>query len=72
MMKDIAITTPFIKLDGFLKFSGVVMSGGEAKGLISDGQVSVCGDVCLVLRKKLYPGDSVQVKGENFRVISKE
>jgi ribosome-associated protein len=32
-----------IKLDQFLKFSGVVMTGGEAKLRIQDGEVLVNG-----------------------------
>ena len=37
----------------------MVSSGGEAKQLIQDGQVSVNGEPCLQRGKKLRPGDKV-------------
>jgi len=60
-VKQIAITTEFIKLDSFLKFAGVCETGGEAKILIQEGQVSVDGETCTMRGKKLYPGMTVQV-----------
>ena len=62
-VEPIAITTDFIKLDSFLKFAGVCGTGGEAKLLISEGQVLVDGEVCTMRGKKLYPGMAVQVTG---------
>ena len=58
---DIKITTPFIKLDQLLKFSGVADSGSFAKELIFEGFVSYNGEVCLMRGKKVYPGDTVRV-----------
>ena len=55
-METIAIHTEFIKLQDFLKFAGATDTGGEAKNLIQDGQVSVNGEVCLQRGKKLRPG----------------
>ena len=42
----ISITTEYIKLEALLKLANLVGSGGEAKVLIQEGQVSVNGDVC--------------------------
>lgn len=62
------ITTPFIKLDAFLKFSALVSSGGEAKTVISDGLVGVNGETCLQRGKKLYPGDTVSFCGAEYKI----
>ena len=42
-----------------MKLANMVSSGGEAKQLIQDGQVSVNGEPCLQRGKKLRPGDEV-------------
>jgi ribosome-associated protein len=57
------IDTPYIKLDSFLKAVNVVSSGGEAKILITDGQVRVNGVVENRRGRKLYPGDRVELNG---------
>ena len=62
--EKITITTEFIKLDAFMKFTNVVMTGGEAKMLIQDGAVKVNGEVCTMRGKKLRPGDVVEVGGQ--------
>lgn len=56
-MKEIEINTDYITLDAALKFSGSASTGGEAKILISNGDVSVNGEICLMRGKKLRPGD---------------
>lgn len=57
----IQIDTEFIKLEGLLKFSGVAMTGGEAKLLIQEGAVSVNGAVCTMRGKKIHAGDVVRI-----------
>ena len=58
-MEKITIKTDFIKLDALLKFAAMVGTGGEAKYVISEGMVSVNGEVCTMRGKKIYPGDKV-------------
>ena len=65
---SIKITTEFIKLDALLKFASLVGSGGEAKALIQDGQVLVNGEVCTMRGKKIRPGDTVSLDGEEVIV----
>lgn len=60
-MNEIKISTPFIKLDQFLKYSGIALSGGEAKEMIADGIVMVNGEPCFMRGKKIYPGDKVKI-----------
>ena len=63
MEQTIPINTEFIKLEALLKLANVVSSGGEAKVLIQDGQVTVNGEVCTQRGKKMRPGD-VAVLGD--------
>ncbi|MCR4935581.1 MAG: RNA-binding S4 domain-containing protein [Oscillospiraceae bacterium] len=67
-MEQINITTPFIKLDAFLKFCGAVGTGGEAKVQIAAGQVLVNGELCTQRGKKLRPGDRVRYAGQDYAV----
>lgn len=64
----ISITTEYIKLEALLKLANLVGSGGEAKVLIQEGQVSVNGDVCTMRGKKLRPGDHVTFQGRELLV----
>lgn len=57
-----------IRLDQFLKLSGAVATGGQAKLLIQDGQVQVNGETELRRRRKLHPGDVVTLDEESFVV----
>ena len=68
-MEEILVSTEFIKLDSFLKFSGVVSLGSEAKMYILDELVSVNGEVCTQRGKKLYKGDVVEFNGEEYKVV---
>jgi ribosome-associated protein len=62
------IDTPFIKLDSFLKAINAVSSGGEAKHLISTGEVLVNGEIETRRGRKLFPGDQVKIGGETYPV----
>ena len=64
----VKIDTEFIKLDSFLKAVDAVCSGGEAKIIISEGMVSVNGEVELRRGRKLRPGDRVELGGTSFLV----
>ena len=64
--QSLAIHTEFIKLQDALKYANIVYSGGEAKQMILDGEVSVNGEVCTMRGKKLRPGDRFQFQGYKF------
>lgn len=64
----IEITTPFIKLESLLKFTGAVGTGGESKLRIQNGEVKVNGEVCTMRGKKIKNGDTVELMGEAFTV----
>ncbi len=63
MDKEIAIHTPFIRLDALLKLAGMADTGGAAKIMVQSGQVLVNDAVCLQRGKKLVPGDRVKIAG---------
>ena len=62
-METITITTEFIKLQDLLKFGNLVSTGGEAKQLILDEQVTVNGEICTMRGKKVRGGDCVTFAG---------
>ncbi|MEI6205166.1 MAG: RNA-binding S4 domain-containing protein [Desulfuromonadales bacterium] len=58
-----SINTSYIKLDSFLKMINAVSSGGEAKIVIAEGEVSVNGLLEIRRGRKLYPGDRICFRG---------
>ena len=66
--EKITISTPFIKLDQFLKFSGTVADGSDARFLILEGYVEVNGEKEIRRGRKLYPGDNVRVEYEGQEI----
>jgi len=65
MTSEEAVT---IKLDQFLKLTGSVETGGQAKLLIQGGEVLVNDEIETRRGRKLKPGDVVVVDGESFQV----
>ena len=57
-----------IKLDQFLKFSGISSTGGQAKWMIVDGEVKVNGVVETRRGRKLVDDDQVTVAGKTLKV----
>lgn len=68
-MKEIKISSEFIKLDQFLKWAGLADSGVDAKHFITEGMVEVNGETELRRGKKLYPGYKIKFQGEEFIVL---
>jgi len=58
-----------MKLDQFLKWSGVTDTGGQAKRLVQDGLVRVNGEVETRRGRKLAPGDRVEVSGQEAPLV---
>lgn len=57
-----------IRLDQFMKLSGLAMSGGQAKHLIQGGYVFVNGELETHRSKKLHPGDKVTLGDQTVTV----
>jgi ribosome-associated protein len=58
----------YIKLDQFLKQMQAVSTGGQAKLMIQDGEVSVNGEVETRRGRKLVTGDRVSLDGQTWVV----
>jgi ribosome-associated protein len=67
-MKNVTITTEFIKLQDLLKFANLVETGGMAKECVQCGEVTVNGEVCTMRGKKIRPGDVVELEGIQMTV----
>ncbi|MGN0985469.1 MAG: RNA-binding S4 domain-containing protein [Candidatus Enterenecus sp.] len=67
--EKIKISTEFIKLEGLLKFAGAVETGGEAKVIIQEGEVTVNGEVCTMRGRKIRPGDRVELGGQIALIV---
>lgn len=57
-----------IRLDQFIKWQGIVGTGGQAKLLIQGGQVQVNGQVETHRTRRLHEGDVVTVNGQSLTV----
>jgi ribosome-associated protein len=62
-MEEISIDTETIQLDQFLKWAGVVESGGQVKQMVFEGMVTVNGSAVNERRKKLRAGDIIVING---------
>lgn len=58
----------YIKLDQFLKQTQAVDTGGQAKLLIQDGEISVNGEIEIRRGRKLVTGDRVELQGQTWVV----
>ena len=65
---DVPIGGESIRLGQFLKFAGVLDSGGDVKEAIIDGFVTVNGDVDRRRGRQLQVGDIVGFEGRRVRV----
>ncbi|MBO0980160.1 RNA-binding S4 domain-containing protein [Microbacterium sp. SD291] len=65
---DISIGGEMIRLGQFLKFAGLIDSGGDAKEAIIDGFVSVNGAEERRRGRQLVEGDLVSFQGRTVRV----
>lgn len=65
---DVSIGGESIRLGQFLKFAGLLDSGGDVKEAIIDGFVTVNGDVDRRRGRQLQVGDVVGFEGRRIRV----
>ena len=67
-MRVVEISREPVELYKILKFEGMVATGGEAKMVISEGQVRVNGKVETRKRKKIVAGDTIEFDKETIRI----
>lgn len=65
----ISIRDEYIELYKLLKLANLAASGGEAKYIISEGLVSVNGEVDTRKRRKTRAGDTVVYEGGRITVV---
>ncbi len=65
---DVAIGGESIRLGQFLKYAGLLDTGGDAKDAVIDGYVRVNGEVDRRRGRQLQIGDVVGFGGRQFRV----
>ena len=68
-MKEIKISTETIKLDQFLKFAGITQTGGQSKMIISDGLVTINGEIVKQRGKKIKKGDIIEIKDIDSLIV---
>lgn len=71
-MEIITISTETIQLDQLLKWAGIVESGGQVKLFIEDELILVNGLQVNQRRKKIHPGDTVEIKGIGIWKVAAE
>lgn len=69
-IEDVSIGGDAIRLGQFLKFAGLLDSGGNVKEAIIDGYVTVNGDVDRRRGRQLQLGDIVTFEGRSVRVCA--
>ncbi len=67
-MKKIRITSESINLGQFLKFSGIISNGGEAKNFLENNDVKVNNIEEKRRGKKLFSGDIIEINGSKFSI----
>ena len=73
MQKEtVAIITEFITMDKLLKFSGVADTGGQAFLMVEYGIIKLNGKQVTEKRKKVFPGDVVNIDDQIELTITKE
>lgn len=60
-MEKISINTEKIQLDQFLKWAGILESGGQVRPMLDEGLIFVNGAKETAKRKQLHPGDVVKI-----------
>lgn len=67
-MRTVEINKQPVELYKILKFEGMVTTGGEAKLVIGDGQVSVNGEIETRKRRKIVDGDVIVFGNESLHI----
>ncbi|MDJ1115357.1 RNA-binding S4 domain-containing protein [Microbacterium dauci] len=67
-VQDVSIGGDSIRLGQFMKFAGLLDSGGDVKEAIIDGEVEVNGEIDRRRGRQLQIGDVVTHAGRSVRV----
>jgi S4 domain protein YaaA len=67
-MIEITIFKEPITLGQFLKFSGLISTGGEVKNFLEESTIFVNNITENRRGKKLFSGDLIEINGQNFKI----
>ena len=70
--EKIAIDTDTIQLDQFLKWAGVTTTGGDIRILLENRQIKRNGETESAKRRRLVPGDVIEVEGVGSYEVVKD
>ncbi|MFA6842771.1 MAG: RNA-binding S4 domain-containing protein [Bacilli bacterium] len=68
-MKNIQITTEYIKLGQFLKFTGIIGSGSYEKEYLLEHKVYVNSELEQRRGRKIYPDYIIRTENQEYKVI---
>ena len=68
-MVEIKIHSEPITLGQFLKFSGIIYSGGECKSFLEESVIYVNKISENRLGKKLFAGDLIEINGQKYLLV---
>lgn len=72
-VEAVSIRTEYIQLDQFLKYAGITQTGGQIRGFLEDEAIYVNETLCTAKRKKLFPGDIVEIRGVGaFAIVAND
>jgi S4 domain protein YaaA len=67
-MKNVKIKTEYITLGQLIKFLNLIGSGGEVKFFLLENEILVNEEPESRRGKKIYPGDTIQINNQFFRI----
>lgn len=65
-LEEVSIKTTTINLDQFLKWAGIIDTGGQVKSLVDAEMILVNNNIVTERRKKLKYGDVVEIRGSGL------
>jgi ribosome-associated protein len=68
-VREFELKGDMIRLGQLLKLAGIVGSGGEAKALIAEGQITVNGEPETRRGRQLHRGDMLDAGGEQLSIV---
>lgn len=71
-MKEIKISTNYIKLGQFLKIIGKIESGGKAKEYLENNDCFLNNIKEIKRGKKLFNGDIIKINNKTYKIIEEQ
>ncbi len=68
-MELVNIKDEYIKLSQFLKFMGIISTGGEVKHFIEENDILLNDVVVFEVRKKIYSGDILKINEDLYKIV---